>query len=580
MQHRMLPLALLAALLVGVGGGGPLGAQSIGVQVGDSARVVVAPGAKVGLPLRVDLAAAGSTLNLASLTGTLTWGPARLTFDSIRVNAATEFTQTANTAGAAGGSVALAYFNASRLAASAALATVWYTASATTGGTRVRFAASAAGNEAGQSVLGQLVPRGLDVCVAPQGRWGDVNDDGTVSIIDAQQIARSSVGLSVANAGAVAARGDVNADGTVSIIDAQQIARFSVGLSAAARVNTAQFTPPVVATLAVTPSPASTVVGQTVALVAVARDSAGAEVAGCVPVTYASSAPGVATVSGEGVVTGVSAGSATITVTAGARTATVSVTVTPPFVLSVATAAAGGTSNALLPTQPVVEVRDLSNALVTTVRSVTASLASGSGTLSGTTTVTTVNGVARFTDLAITGTGAHTLRFASTGLADITATPVTIAAPTTMRLLVGAAPTLAGTAGTDVVIPLGLDLQGRGTQNLAAITTTVTWDPAKYTFVAHGAGTWVDDNGDPATVTVNANNVATGTISISGFTNEGTTASGLVLRTITLRPVATGPVTVSATVSAAGNVSGQAVTVVPRQLGEVAPPPPAPPAGN
>jgi hypothetical protein len=131
-----------------------------------------------------------------------------------------------------------------------------------------------------------------------------------------------------------------------------------------------------------------------------------------------------------------------------------------------------------------------------------------------------------------------------------------------------------------VVIPLGLDLQGRGTQNLAAITTTVTWDPAKYTFVAHGAGTWVDDNGDPATVTVNANNVATGTISISGFTNEGTTASGLVLRTITLRPVATGPVTVSATVSAAGNVSGQAVTVVPRQLGEVAPPPPAPPAGN
>jgi hypothetical protein len=184
--------------------------------------------------------------------------------------------------------------------------------------------------------------------------------------------------------------------------------------------------------------------------------------------------------------------------------------------------------------------------------------------------------VARFTDLAITGTGAHTLRFSSTGLADVTATPVTVAAPTTMRLLVGATPTLAGTAGTDVVIPLGLDLQGRGTQNLAAITTTVTWDPAKYTFVAHGTGTWVDDNGDPATVTVNANNVATGTISISGYTNEGTTASGLVLRTITLRPVATGPVTVSATVTSAGNASGQTVTVVPRQLGEVAPPPTTP----
>ncbi|MBU6367947.1 MAG: hypothetical protein KJT01_17160, partial [Gemmatimonadetes bacterium] len=186
----------------------PLPAQSIAIQVGDSARLTVAPGARVGIPLRVDLSAAGSTLNLASLQGTMAWGTTRLTFDSVRVNPATDLTQTVNATGIATGTLVLSYFGSSRLAASAALATAWFTASATAGGTRVTFAPSAAGNEAGNSILAQVVPRALDLCVANSARWGDVNDDGAVSIIDAQQIARSSVGLSVASAAAVAARGD------------------------------------------------------------------------------------------------------------------------------------------------------------------------------------------------------------------------------------------------------------------------------------------------------------------------------------------------------------------------------------
>lgn len=65
------------------------------------------------------------------------------------------------------------------------------------------------------------------------GLLGDVTGDGTVNVIDAQQIARWSVGLTV-NAtveSRISTHGDVNDDGNVNIIDAQQIARWSVGLS-------------------------------------------------------------------------------------------------------------------------------------------------------------------------------------------------------------------------------------------------------------------------------------------------------------------------------------------------------------
>ena len=333
-RFRLRTLGPGAAFAAGIGSAtaclplASLAAQTIAVQVGDSARLQVAPGAKVGIPLRVDLANAGSTLNLASLEGTLVWGPARLTFDSVRVNTAMGFTQTANTAGAATGSVALSYFSTTRLSASGTLATAWFTASGSTGGTRVTFTATDAGAEDGTRVLSALRLRALDVCVGASGRWGDVNDDGGVSIIDAQQIARSSVGLSVASAAAVAARGDVNAENSVSIIDAQQIARFSVGLSAAARINMLLSAAPAVATVALAPSAAQTLaVGGTVALVATPRDASNADLTGCATVTWSSSAPAVATVSAEGVVTGVGAGSATITATVGGQTATVAVTV-------------------------------------------------------------------------------------------------------------------------------------------------------------------------------------------------------------------------------------------------------------
>ncbi len=59
--------------------------------------------------------------------------------------------------------------------------------------------------------------------------YGDVNDDGMVTSIDASQVARHVVGLIVLTPDAVL-RGEVSGDGILSSIDASLIARYAVGL--------------------------------------------------------------------------------------------------------------------------------------------------------------------------------------------------------------------------------------------------------------------------------------------------------------------------------------------------------------
>jgi hypothetical protein len=324
-----------AVCLTLLGLASPLSAQTISLSVFDSATVHVAPGAKLAVPLRVDLSTAGTT-TLAALQGALTWSASRLTFDSLRIASSTGFSLTTNTAGTSTGTMSFNAFGTTALAGSSPLATAYFTAGSSTGGTLLTLAPTVAGSEAGANILGSLRVRNLGVCVAPTGAWGDANDDGTVNIIDAQQIARFSVGLSVANNTALAARGDVTADGTVNVIDAQQIARYSVALSAAARVNTALYTPPTASSVVLTPSGApSVLVGATVALTAEPLDAANASLAGCRPVAWTSSNSAVATVSSVGLVTAVSAGSATITASVDGIGATTAITVANVPVASV-----------------------------------------------------------------------------------------------------------------------------------------------------------------------------------------------------------------------------------------------------
>ena len=77
--------------------------------------------------------------------------------------------------------------------------------------------------------------------------------------------------------------------------------------------------------------------------------------------------------------------------------------------------------------QPVVQVTDASGNPAAGVQ-VTASTASGSGSLEGTPSATTdAGGIARFADLGISGTGSHTLEFAA-GSSSVTSSPVDVAA--------------------------------------------------------------------------------------------------------------------------------------------------------
>ena len=87
--------------------------------------------------------------------------------------------------------------------------------------------------------------------------------------------------------------------------------------------------PDAIATVSVSPTSASVDVGSTTQLQATARNAAGEAVSATF--SWSSGASAIATVSGVGVVTGVSAGSASITANAGGRSGNATVTVNDPF---------------------------------------------------------------------------------------------------------------------------------------------------------------------------------------------------------------------------------------------------------
>jgi hypothetical protein len=95
----------------------------------------------------------------------------------------------------------------------------------------------------------------------------------------------------------------------------------------------------------------------------------------------------------------------------------------------ITTQPAGAFTGTVFSTQPVVKITDAGgNTITSSTANVIASIASGTGTLTGITTVAAVNGVATFTNLKITGTGNHTLIFtAAGGLTAATSNTVNVA---------------------------------------------------------------------------------------------------------------------------------------------------------
>lgn len=102
----------------------------------------------------------------------------------------------------------------------------------------------------------------------------------------------------------------------------------------------------------------------------------------------------------------------------------------PATHLAVALQPTTSTSGTLLTVQPNVALLDGSGAIATAATTpVTASIASGTGSLSGTLTVTPVNGIATFTNLVIAGSGAHALRFTAGSLTPAITSSFTVLGP-------------------------------------------------------------------------------------------------------------------------------------------------------
>ncbi|PYP73556.1 MAG: hypothetical protein DMD41_05450, partial [Gemmatimonadetes bacterium] len=132
----------------------------------------------------------------------------------------------------------------------------------------------------------------------------------------------------------------VNGSGLVTgvAVGTATITVTSEGQSVTAAITVTALPSPPVASVAVSPATASVQVGASVQLAATPKDASGNPLSGRV-VTWVSGAPLLVTVNGSGLVTGVAAGSATITATSEGQSGTAAITVTalpPPAVASVA----------------------------------------------------------------------------------------------------------------------------------------------------------------------------------------------------------------------------------------------------
>lgn len=239
----------------------PAVAQSIVVRVGDETTTTVAPGAEIQIPIVVDMAQAGG-LDIASLTFDLTWDPSLLTY--VEAVPGTFGSVVFNEADVASGQLATSVFNATGTTNTFTAISVVLSADAAAENQDALVAVdvTAAGNGVGTDISASVSEDNLCLCIGLAGFVGDVSDDGTVNIIDAQQIARYSVGLPPPpDPALVDARGDVNEDGLHNIIDAQQIARWTVGLPVPESPDIGQAMPGGCPGTCVTPPPPDGITG-------------------------------------------------------------------------------------------------------------------------------------------------------------------------------------------------------------------------------------------------------------------------------------------------------------------------------
>ena len=231
------PLALVLAAT-------PVVAQTIGV--GPPPDISVVPGGVVDIPIEVDMSEAGGQ-DIASLQFEVSWDPGLLTFVSTTPAAPAEWVVLLNEMETGSGVLGVGLFSTVGTTNSFTTVTLkLQAANVPPTLTLIDISVTAAGDAVGIDLLPIIDQRDQLLCIGGNGLLGDVTDDEVdevVNIIDAQQVARHSVGLETPNAPNMEARGDVNEDGKINIIDAQQIARFAVGLDTPLSPNIGELLP-------------------------------------------------------------------------------------------------------------------------------------------------------------------------------------------------------------------------------------------------------------------------------------------------------------------------------------------------
>jgi hypothetical protein len=204
--------------------------------------------------------------------------------------------------------------------------------------------------------------------------------------------------------------------------------------------------------------------------------------------------------------------------------------------LAITTEPQGAPSGSVLGTQPVIRIIDAGgNTVTTSTANVVVSISSGTGILSGTTTVAAVSGVTTFTNLVITGTaGAYTLTFGADGLTGVTATLFLTEGPAAKVVINrDSAGTQRRTAfTTQPQITIQDAANNRVTQSEVVVTATVsaggtlvgTTTATASAGIATFDGLGVDGNvGTTYTITYTAEGltVATATVTLTGTTCDG-----------------------------------------------------------
>jgi uncharacterized protein YjdB len=271
--------------------------------------------------------------------------------------------------------------------------------------------------------------------------------------------------------------------------------------------------PAAVATVTITPPAAQVEAGLTSQLAASAQDSKGNTLSN--PVTWSSSAVTVASVSGTGLVTGVAAGTATITAAAGGKQGTATITVVPLSVQSVAVSLAASSIEVTRTTTATAVLRDAAGNTLTG-RQVTWT--------TGSSAIATVSAAGVVTGVSVGSTTVIGSSEGKTGSATLTVVPPAVA---TVTVSLNPASIVAGATSQATFV-------ARDAANNALTGRVATWSSSNQAVATINA----------ATGAIAA--VAVGTTTITA-TVEGKTGSAV----LTVTAVASGVGTVTGTVTAA-----------------------------